>query len=148
MKRGVKPKPAELQTVLGNPGRRPLKPQKKGIGEIGPPPPDLSPLAKSKWVEAADAWKVFLRRSDRDALRIYCEVWAELIEAQKKVKESGAMVLTPNGMVQKSPWLSKVEQSREFIRKMLAEFGASPSARNGVSENASDEESPEDRYFN
>lgn len=100
-----------------------------GGGDVGLPPSDMSEAAKGKWAEAADEWRAVLAESDRDALRMYCEAWAEMVNAQRRVEEDGAMILTPNGMVQKSPWMTKVEHSREFCRKMLSEFLGSPSAR-------------------
>lgn len=98
-------------------------------GDIGLPPDGMTLAARGKWLTACVDWQHFLAESDRDALQIYCEAWAEMINAQARVEEDGAMILTPNGMVQKSPWLTKVEQSREFCRKMLAEFIGSPAAR-------------------
>ena len=86
--------------------------------------------------------------SDRDALRMYCEAWAEMENAQLRVNEDGAMILTPNGMVQKSPWLTKLEHSREFCRKMLAEFGGSPSARMRVAPSDEEDIDPSDEFLN
>ena len=108
----------------------------------------MSDAAKDKWALAADEWRLVLTGSDRDALRIYCETWAEMLNAQKRVTEDGAMILTPNGMVQKSPWLTKLEQSREFCRRMLAEFGGSPSARMRVSGSDDESEDPADAFLN
>jgi phage terminase small subunit len=38
------------------------------------------------------------------------------------------MVMTPNGVMKKNPWLGIVESRRAFLRQMLSEFGASPSS--------------------
>jgi len=108
----------------------------------------MSDAAQAKWLVAATEWRLVLTGSDRDALRMYCESWAEMENAQMRVAEDGAMILTPNGMVQKSPWLTKLEQSREFCRKMLAEFGGSPSARMRVSGNDKTDADPADDYLN
>jgi len=146
--RGPKPTPAEIVDVTGNPGRRPIKPAAKGFGKVGTPPADMSSVAAAKWARAADEWRLVLTGSDRDALRMYCEAWAEMLNATERVNEDGAMILTPNGMVQKSPWLTKLEQSREFCRKMLAEFGGSPSARTRVGGTDDEDADPADEFLN
>lgn len=115
---------------------------------MGLPPKSMSDAAKEKWATAAVEWRLVLTGSDRDALRMYCEAWAEMLNAQLRVNEDGAMILTPNGMVQKSPWLTKLEQSREFCRKMLAEFGGSPSARMRVGGVEDEIEDPADAFLN
>lgn len=147
--RGPKPTPQAIVDVTGNPGKRPPKKSAKGTGKIGEPPAGMSEAAQAKWAVAAKEWHLVLTGSDRDALRMYCEAWAEMQNAQVRVKEDGAMILTPNGMVQKSPWLTKLEHSREFCRKMLAEFGGSPSARMRVaSSDAGDDSDPADEFLN
>ena len=148
MTRGPKPTPSKMTEVMGNPGRRPAKKDAPGFGRIGLPPQSMSDAAKEKWAQAADEWRLVLTASDRDALRMYCEAWAEMLNAQKRVNEDGAMILTPNGMVQKSPWLTKLEQSREFCRRMLAEFGGSPSARARVSPNDDPTDDPAAEFLN
>jgi len=108
----------------------------------------MSAAAVAKWSRAADEWRLVLTGSDRDALRMYCEAWAEMLNASDRVNQDGAMILTPNGMVQKSPWLTKLEQSREFCRKMLAEFGGSPSARMRVGSAEETSDDPADEFIN
>lgn len=146
--RGPKPVPERIVKLTGNPSNRPIKRAAPAVGKVGKPPVAMSDAAKEKWNVAADEWKLVLTRSDRDALRMYCEAWAEMENAQLRVKEDGAMILTPNGMVQKSPWLSKLEQSREFCRKMLSEFGGSPSARMRVSGSDDSKTDPADEFIN
>ena len=146
--RGPKPTPAKIVQIKGNPGKRAVRKDAPGFGAIGEAPPDLGGVAREKWAEAAREWSFVLTASDRDALRLYCETWAEMLNAQKRVDEDGAMILTPNGMVQKSPWLTKLEQSREFCRRMLAEFGGSPSSRSRVSaKDQDDQEDPAAKFF-
>lgn len=146
--RGPKPTPAKIVAIKGNPGKRAIRKDAPGFGAIGDAPDDLNDVARRKWAEAAQQWSIVLTASDRDALRLYCETWAEMLNAQARVEEDGAMILTPNGMVQKSPWLTKLEQSREFCRRMLAEFGGSPSSRARVSAKDQDDETdPAAKFF-
>lgn len=96
---------------------------------VGDPPKDMSEAARAKWAEACNEWAQVLTVTDRDALRLYCEAWSEMVYAQEKVAKDGSMVLTPSGQIQKSPWLTKVEQNREFCRKMITAFGGMPNSR-------------------
>jgi len=146
--RGPKPTPQNIVDLTGNPGTRPPKKSAPAVGRVGMPHETMSDTAKAKWHEASQEWRLVLTASDRDALRMYCEAWAEMLNAQERVNEDGAMILTPNGMVQKSPWMTKLEQSREFCRKMLAEFGGSPSARMRVAAADDDSKDPADEFLN
>ncbi|MEM9262407.1 MAG: phage terminase small subunit P27 family [Pseudomonadota bacterium] len=131
MKRGPKPKPAELKELTGNPGKRPLPDVSiLPAGEVGDPPAELDDRAKDKWASMAQEFFAVLRATDRDALGIYCMAWSEMMLARAKIEESdGWLFAAPNGEIKKNPWVVILEQRREFCRKMLAEFGASPSAR-------------------
>ena len=91
-------------------------------GGVGAPPAVLEERAAQKWRAMAKAWGHVLGPADRDALRLYCDAWAEMENAQARVAEEGAMIITPRGMVQKSPWLTKVEHCREFLRKLIVQL--------------------------
>lgn len=142
MMRGRKPVPVEIKKLSGvqikGGGTRTLA---KGR-PIGAPYPSMSARAKEVWMERADEWSAVLTRGDRGALRMYCDTWAEMENAQARVDEDGAMILTPNGMVQKSPWLTKLENSREFLRKMQSEFHGTPSSRSRTAADDEDESDP------
>jgi P27 family predicted phage terminase small subunit len=131
--KGRKPKPTELKLLTGNPGKRSL-PKPVDVGPIGRAPAGMSEAAREKWVESADEFGLWLKRSDRSALMIYCETWAEMLNALKNVEREGSMVLTPNGLVQKSPWMTKVEHCRVELRKWLVEFHGTPTARARVAD--------------
>lgn len=136
--KGRKPKPTELKILTGNPGKRAL-PKPADVGPIGDPPAGLSDAARDKWHESVDEFGAWLRRSDRSSLRIYCETWAEMLNALENVQREGSMVLTPNGLVQKSPWLTKVEHCRVELRKWLVEFHGTPTARARVADAGGEE---------
>lgn len=124
--------PSAVKDAMGNPGRNKIKRVVDSQDPVGDPPADMTEPAKKKWQVLAFEWRIVLRASHRDALRIYCEAWAEMIEAQERVRTSGTMVLMPNGVIKKSPWLIIVEHRRDFLRKALAEFGGSPSSAQSV----------------
>lgn len=142
MMRGRKPVPAEIKKLAGV--------QIRGAGArvlvkgrpIGAPFSSMNDRAKAVWLERADEWAAVLTRGDRGALKMYCDTWAEMENAQARVDEDGAMILTPNGMVQKSPWLTKLENCREFLRKMQSEFHGTPSSRSRLAADDDDESNP------
>lgn len=147
MQRGRKPTPTAIKQVRGLPLRGSAD-AGQSLRPVGPPFTSMSDEAKEVWRQLSDEWSHVLSRQDRGALRLYCDAWVEMENAQTRVEEDGAMILTPNGMVQKSPWLTKVEQSREFLRKMAAEFGATPSARSRVARSDDDKSDPADEFLN
>jgi len=93
-----------------------------GTCPVGSPPEGMPDVQAQKWHDSVLQFGRVLTEMDRDALTIYCETWAEMQNAKRRVDEDGAMVLLPSGVVQKSPWLSKLEHSREFCRKMAASW--------------------------
>lgn len=91
---------------------------------VGSPPLAMPDAQVDKWHDAVAQFGKVLTEMDRDALIIYCETWAEMQNAKLRVEQDGSMVLSPSGVVQKSPWLTKLEHSREFCRKMAAAWAA------------------------
>lgn len=146
MHRGRKPTPTAIKEVRGLPLRGAADAGLRAR-PIGAPFPSMSDESKKVWTQLSEEWSQVLSRQDRGALRLYCDAWVEMENAQRRVEEDGAMILTPNGMVQKSPWLTKVEQSREFLRKMAAEFGATPSARSRVARSEEESADPADEFL-
>ena len=148
MKRGPKPKPAELKELSGNPGRRAVPDVSiMPAGEVGDPPAHLNEVAQAKWVEMSREFFAVLKPTDRDVLALYCETWSEMIHAKDKIEESNSwMFVTPSGEIKKNPWVVILEQRREFLRKLLAEFGASPSARARLAAEGSTPQVPTSKF--
>lgn len=118
--------PTEIKVIEGK-----LPPGAKnpvGAGPIGAPYPSMSPAAQEIWGELTEEWAVVLKRTDRQAMKIYCEARAELDEAMDRVAREGMTVMSRNGETI-SPWVRLVDIRRETCRKMLGEFFGTPSAR-------------------
>ena len=129
-----KPKPTALRVLQGNPGKRAL-PKDEPILEVEKPraPATLSPAAKKHWpkvVERLAAAKV-MTRLDVDALALYCEHYAQWATANEKLLDHGMIEYTDRGPIQ-SPWLMISQKAAEAMRKLLIEFGMTPSARTRV----------------
>ena len=130
-----KPKPTNLKILQGNPGKRPL-PENEPRLEVERPraPTHLSPQAKAHWPKIvkklADA-KV-MTRLDADALALYCEHYAQWAQANQELATNGMTDLSAQGVPIMSPWLTISMKAAEAMRKLLIEFGMTPSARTKV----------------
>jgi P27 family predicted phage terminase small subunit len=69
---------------------------------------------------------------DRAALAAYCQAYGRWVEAEKKLKETPALLRTPAGYVQPSPWLAISNKNVELMHKFMCELGLSPVSRSRV----------------
>jgi P27 family predicted phage terminase small subunit len=134
--KGRKPKPTLLKMLDGNPGKRPLN-QREPVALQGlPAPPEwLDEVAKAEWERVIPdlAEMGVLSRADRPALAAYCTAWSRWVEAEGMVKKFGTIVKSPEkGFPMKSPYLSIADQALETMRKLLVEFGLTPSSRSRI----------------
>ena len=59
--------------------------------------------------------------------------WSRWVHAEKQVQKHGAVVLSPNKQFpMKSPYLSVADQAMEQMRKLMVEFGLTPSSRSRI----------------
>lgn len=133
--RGRKPNPTAIKRVNGNPGKRglnhdePLPPD--GVPDC---PPHLSDVAHEEWHRLAQALYDMgvLTIVDRAALAAYCQSYARWVEAEEKMRETPAMLRTPSGYVQQSPWMSVANKQLELMGRYMAELGMTPASRSRV----------------
>lgn len=137
--RGRKPKPPILHIVNGNPSKKPASELRDGVQpviEVPPPPPHLAGEALAEWhrITAELAQLGLVTAIDRAALTMYCEAWGEFAHAQQRIAElEGELIVTHrNGFQGPSPWLAIRDKAAEKCRKLLVEFGMSPSSRSRV----------------
>lgn len=153
---GPQPKPAELARLDGYPGKGCRK-SNADLGKqaaaadqlapVGEPYPDMSDKAKAKWEELRRVWWILLKETDREPLRIYCETWCDLMEAQTMVLAFGAIMPTITGdSFRESPWSIKVHRYRQMLHKMLQDFGATPASRQRVELNNSGPVDPTSKF--
>ena len=134
--RGRKPKPTSIRLLEGNPGRRPLNDREPDAPEGVPDCPDyLDDVAKAEWFRTAAVLSEMglLSRADRTALAAYCVAYARWVEAEAQVKRYGTIVKSPEkGFPMKSPYLTVADQALETMRKLMVEFGLTPSSRSRI----------------
>jgi len=134
MKPGPKPKPTAQKRLAGNPGQRRLS-DDEPTPEVAAPerPAFLSEAAAAEWDRTAPKLVAMgvLSAADAAALAMYCEFYTRWQEAEKKLREGGAVVKV-NGQVMPSPYLSVANKAADMLLKLTAEFGLTPSARTRV----------------
>jgi P27 family predicted phage terminase small subunit len=130
--RGPKPIPSALKVLRGNPGRRPLpvNEPKAPPAELTPPHV-LSPVALGEWQRLAPILLAsgLLTRLDPMALQMYCESFADWQAARAHVAEHGTVITNAKGILVASPYVVLAAKAWERMRRMLIEFGMTPSAR-------------------
>jgi len=75
-----------------------------------------------------------LTKADRSSLAAYCVAYSRWVEAEALVKKFGTIVKSPEkGFPMKSPYLTVADQALETMRKLMVEFGMTPSSRSRLS---------------
>ena len=134
--KGRKPKPTVLKVLDGNPGKRALS-QREPVAPQGVPDPPawLDDEAKAEWERVLPDLEQMglLSPADRPALAAYCTAWSRWVEAEQMVKKFGPIVKSPEkGFPMKSPYLTIADQALETMRKLMVEFGLTPSSRSRI----------------
>ena len=134
--RGRKPKPTMFKVLDGNPGKRPLNDDEPTPPPGGPACPEwLNAEAKAEWARLVPDLETMglLSRLDRPALAAYCQAWSRWVQAEAQVAKYGTIVKSPvKGFPMKSPYLTVADQALETMRKLMVEFGLTPSSRSRI----------------
>lgn len=134
--RGRKPVPTALRLVTGNQGKRPFN-QHEPKPRVTVPtcPAHLSPSAKAEWKRLGQTLHQLgvISELDRAAFAAYCQAYGRWVEAERKLRETPALLRTPAGYVQPSPWLAIANKNLELMHKFMTELGLSPVSRSRVS---------------
>ena len=135
MIRGQKPKPTAIRRREGNRGKR-------AWNHDEPQPPDgmprcprhLAPVARIEWRRVTRALHAMgvLTPIDRAALAAYCQCYAKWVEAEQRLKETPALLKTPSGYVQQSPWMAISNKQLELMGRYMTELGMTPASRSRV----------------
>ncbi|MGM0583283.1 MAG: phage terminase small subunit P27 family [Pseudomonadota bacterium] len=130
--RGRKPKPTALKVLEGNPGKRPLRGAEPSLPPARPAcPAHLSPVARAEWerlVEVLEETGV-LTSADQGALAAYCQAYGRWVEAERRLAETPALLKTPAGYLQISPWMTVANKQMELMARFMGELGLTPAAR-------------------
>ena len=121
------------------------------------PPKTLSEEARKHWLKISKELEAcgVLTLVDKDALAIYCELYAQWIDAGEMVRKKGMVIADPRyadretkkgkAMVVPvlSPYFKASLKLSEQMKQMLCEFGMTPSSRSRI-QSVSDQ--PEDDF--
>lgn len=105
-----------------------------GVDELQFMPGELSEVAQKHWAKIRPMLveSGIAGNSDRMSLMMLCDAWAEYLDIQEKVRKTGPVIKGANGHPVKSPWFEASNQSFEKVRRMLVEFGMTPSSRSKI----------------
>jgi P27 family predicted phage terminase small subunit len=130
--RGPAPTPSNIRALRGTPTRALPKDEPKPQLKIPKPPDTLTDGAKKYWDEYSKLLLGMRVLSEVDAqgLAMLCEYTAYFWELNAITRKEGVVVkLGPNGATGYNPnWVS-MNKAAEAMKKLLAEFGLTPSAR-------------------
>ncbi len=136
MQPGRRPKPTALKLLAGNPGHRPINDAEPDAPAARPDAPDyLDEVASTEWDRVCGilAQMGLLSSADRSALAAYCVCYSRWVDAEKKVKQSGTIVKSPDkGVPIYSPYLNVANRAMEQMVKLSVEFGLTPSSRSRI----------------
>lgn len=135
MKPGPTPKPTKIKELQGNPGKRALnkhEPQFETPTRMIPAPDFLDAMAADIWRELgkrlldADLFTMV----DKYALAMFCVAAGRWIDAEKKLKISGpVLVAKETGNLYQNPYLHVANRAWDQMRVMFGEFGLTPAER-------------------
>ena len=132
---GRPPKPTALKKLAGNPGKRKLNDKEPKFElDIPMPPKHLDRVARAEWRRVAqelyDAG--LLSRVDRAALAAYCQAWSTWVEAVKRLRVEGQVIVSDKGYVYQHPLVAIRDKAVEQMRRFMTEYGMTPSSRSRV----------------
>jgi len=138
VKPGPAPKPTAVKKLAGNPGKR-----RMNATEPHPPVPDGTPYApRFLNNEAAAEWRRMVgvliglglyTEVDRAALAMYCQSWGRWVVAERAIAKDGEILTSGEGGKYQNPWRYEANKAQDQMRKLLSEFGLTPSSRSRLS---------------
>ncbi len=133
----AKAKPRHLRIAEGTEGKgksSPDEPMPEVATEVPKPPYHLCKSAKNHWNKTAPAIHAIglLTKADEASFAMYCEAHARWVNAKMMIKRKGLIIKTRNGYPVQSPYLGIANTAFDQMRKMMGEFGMTPSSRAGM----------------
>lgn len=151
--RGRKPKPTKLKQLAGNPGHRALN-----SSEPQPPVPERPPYAprflnddgKKEWRRVVGILMDLglYTELDRTALAMYCQVYGRWVRMERELADEALVLVGTEGGLYQNPKLHVANKAWEQQRKILAEFGLTPSSRSRLELKGGEELSLAEMLFN
>ena len=132
-KRGPPPAPAAVKRMLGNPGKRKIRPDLPSPPGAPPMPKRLmvEPVAVQKWNELTPILLSLgtLTQADGEALATLCEVYAATQACLLELRATGPVMRTDLGGVKPNPAGPLYRSLVALQASLMGEFGLTPSSR-------------------
>ena len=138
----TKKKPTNLRLLQGNPGKIKIpKNEPAPDVEIPEPPEHLTGYALDEWNRITPIlFRLgLISNVDAIALAMYCTAVKTWRKAEEELETQGLTINTSNLNVIQNPLLGIRNTAIEVSRKLLTEFGMTPSSRAGVTPNKKQE---------
>ncbi len=133
--KGRKPIPTQIKILAGTArGDRINESEPKPDPALPECPSHLSDEARAEFDRLAPQLFRLRVLTDLDtaALAAYAATFSRWAEAERNVQEGGAVVRTPAGCAQVSPWLSVANEALRQMRAYSVELGLTPSSRSRI----------------
>ena len=125
-------KPEKVISLINLAKMNSVENQKSTKSIVYPKPPEnLNTTAKAEWrkmIRLLYEMNIF-EELDGTALAMYCEAYAEWVEAGREMKKPGnkaIMKSKASGGLYRNPWADQLKSSRKDMSAYLALFGLSP----------------------
>src|SRR6185437_9043115 len=95
------------------------------------PPAHLSDDARDEWrrLIAELEQLAMITSLDLGLLAAWCTAWGDYVEAEREIREHGAIMFDKDGQQRRSPWCMLKSKAIEQMTKIGSEFGFSPASR-------------------
>ncbi len=160
--KGQKPKPTNLKVIHGTAQPCRMNPREPKPEKLASPKPPrtLSTEARKHWRRITRDLEScgVLTNMDQDALSVYCELYAQWVEAGDMVRKKGMVIADPRYADRKtekgkamvvpvlSPYFRASLKLSDQMKQMLVEFGMTPSSRTRVQTGRDHAEDPFDEW--
>ena len=129
--KGRKPRPLGIALMKGD--------HKGRVNHNQPAPPiglprcpaHLDKAARAKWRQLAKEM-TWMAKVDGDILAAYCVAWARWVDAEEKVKVSGAVLKSTEGGFYQNPFLAVANKAIEQLTKLGSLMGLNPAERTRI----------------
>jgi P27 family predicted phage terminase small subunit len=132
-KGGRKPQPAAVKRLLGNPGKRAIRPDLPSPAGVPSMPARLmvEPVAVAKWNEFVPLLLELgtLTLADGEALATLCEVYAATQACLLELRAGGPVMHTDLGGVKPNPAGPLYRSLVALQASLMGEFGLTPTSR-------------------
>ena len=141
-------KPTALRLIHGTRDKHKNKNEPMPLG-TATAPSWMSEAAMEHWLTLCPELEAIglLTSIDTQAFAVYCESYAELIEAEAELVTFGRTQTTKDGFMRKSPWLAIRDEAHKRMMQIGGQFGFSPASRTRIEVKPKDDKSDKSQYI-